>query len=87
MSEVVVSPWFTPAEIEDLTAVRRWSAQRRALTKMGIPFLPNAVGRPLVERAAVLKKERVTTRAKTEPNWAALEAQRGASLKRRPNRT
>lgn len=67
-------PWLTPAEVEELTALRRWSAQCRALSRMGIAFLPNAVRRPLVERAAILRKDPgPTTSRKTEPNWSALE--------------
>ena len=47
--------WLTPAEVADLTGLVRWTAQCRALARMGVPFRPNGVGRPLVERAAVLK--------------------------------
>lgn len=64
------SAWLTPDEVHELTDRQKWSAQCRALAAMGIPFRPNAVGRPLVERAAVLSAERTgTPRKKSEPNW------------------
>ena len=63
-----------------------WSAQSRALSRMRISFLPNAVGRPLIERAAVLKKDRPRTPAKTEPNWAALEDMRTRSKSKKARR-
>jgi len=62
--------WLTPEEVEDMTARKRWKAQCRALAAMGVPFRPNAVGRPLVERAAVCKAQRA--KARKEPNWEAL---------------
>jgi hypothetical protein len=61
--------WLTPDEVVELTARTRWSAQCRKLAEMGVPFRPNAVGRPLVERAAVLAKPRPTGRRKTVPRW------------------
>ena len=64
-----MSPWLTPEEVEELTDLKRWSAQSRALSRMGIPFRPNAVGRPLVERAAVLKHRDRQAAAVTEPDW------------------
>lgn len=64
-------PWLTPAEVEELTARKRWTAQCRMLAEMGIPFRPNAVGRPLVERSAVLSKPTGKKPAKG-PNWDAL---------------
>lgn len=47
--------WLHPDEVYELTGKKRWSVQCRVLAQMGIPFRPNGVGRPLVERAAVLK--------------------------------
>lgn len=47
--------WLTPDEVVELTGKKRWSVQCRVLAQMGVPFRPNGVGRPLVERAAVLK--------------------------------
>lgn len=67
-----MTPWLTPDEVTELTALTRWSAQCRALARMGIPFRPNAAGRPLVERTAVLT-EAQPKRTRREPNWAALK--------------
>lgn len=64
--------WLTSAEVEELTARQRWSAQCRALAAMGIPFRPNAVGRPLVERAVILSQAG-KPKPKQEPNWGALK--------------
>jgi hypothetical protein len=63
--------WLTPDEVFDLTARKRWSAQCRALAQMGVPFLPNAVGRPLVQRSAVLA-DQPKPKAKRGPNWELL---------------
>ena len=49
--------WLSPDEGAELTERKRWTAQCRMLAEMGVPFTPNAVGRPLVERAAVLQGE------------------------------
>jgi hypothetical protein len=59
-------------EVEELTAVKRWSARCRALARM-VSFRPNAVGRPLVERAALLTTPGSRPASKPrEPNWDAL---------------
>jgi len=63
--------WLTPEEVTELTARSRWSAQCRALAAMGVPFRPNAVGRPLVERAVVCKQQ-ARPHKKREPNWDAI---------------
>lgn len=63
--------WLTPDEVAELTARRRWTAQCRALAGMGVPFRPNAVGRPLVERAAVTTATKAA-KAVQEPNWGAI---------------
>lgn len=65
------SAWLSPAEVQELTARKRHSCQCRVLAEMGIPFLPNAIGRPLVERTAVLSSPAPAKKAKG-PNWAAL---------------
>lgn len=81
-----MSAWLTPAEIIDLTARKRWSAQCRALAALGLPFRLNAAGRPLVERAAVLHYDTSKpARSMDEPNWAAMEnfAQRGNAQAKR----
>lgn len=68
-----MSAWLTAAEVGELTALKRWSAQRRALQEMGVPFTPNRAGRPLVERAAVLRYRGKPERSPDEPNWGALD--------------
>ncbi len=68
-----MSAWLTPEEMVELTERKRWSAQRNALSQMGIPFRPNAAGRPLVERAAVLHYDSKPGRTPAQPNWAALD--------------
>lgn len=63
--------WLDPAEVAELTDKKRWTAQCRALAEMGVPFKPNAVGRPLVERAIVCAAP-AKAKAKRGPNWEAL---------------
>lgn len=67
--------WLTPEEVGELTGLQpnSWKAQCRTLARMGIPFLPNGAGRPLVERAAVLVGPRPSyEKKKVEPNWNAI---------------
>ncbi len=61
-----MSPWLSAEEVEELTGLKRWKHQSRKLAEMGIPFRPNGQGRPLVERAAVLKTK---DRQPTGPHW------------------
>ena len=68
----VARAWLTADEVHDLTARVRWSAQRRALAAMGVPFRPNAAGRPLVEAAAVLRYRERPARKPPTPNWSAI---------------
>jgi hypothetical protein len=65
--------WLTPEEVGELTQTQpnSWAAQRRKLARMGVPFTPNAAGRPLVERAVVLKHQAKPKAAK-EPKWSAI---------------
>ena len=63
--------WLTPDEVFELTARQRYSAQCRMLAEMGVPFRPNAIGRPLVEREAVLSTVK-QARKKPQPNWDAI---------------
>ncbi len=63
--------WLTPEEVAELTARVRHSAQCRKLAEMGVPFRPNAIGRPLVEREAVLSTAK-KARSKPQPNWDAI---------------
>lgn len=65
-----MSAWLSHAEVIELTGKQRWTAQCRALAGMGVPFRPNAQGRPLVERGAVLSEDRKP--AKKTPNWDRL---------------
>lgn len=48
--------WLIPDEVEQLTELKpnSYKAQCRCLARMRVPFSPNAIGRPLGERAAVL---------------------------------
>lgn len=65
--------WLSPEEVVELTARKRWSAQCKALARMGVPFRPNAVGRPLVERAVALKAAAAPKKAKRqEPDFSSL---------------
>lgn len=68
--------WLSPAEVEELTARQRWAAQCRALARMGVPFRPNGVGRPLVERVAVTSGPK--PKAKAQPNWSAIRGTKAA---------
>jgi hypothetical protein len=63
--------WLTPAEVEQLTARKRWKAQCVMLAQMSVPFRANAVGRPLVERAAVLTGGK-KPKTRQEPDWGAI---------------
>lgn len=63
--------WLTPDEVAELTARKRWKAQCKALADMGVQFTPNRVGRPLVERAAVVSHA-PKARKKARPNWDAI---------------
>lgn len=79
--------WLTPVEIAELTATKpnSYKAQCRKLAVMGIPFRPNAIGRPLVQRDAVLKQaKKPATTSYEGPNWAAFEEQLAKSRARRP---
>jgi hypothetical protein len=68
--------WLTPAEVIELTGRQRWAAQCRALARMGVPFRPNGVGRPLVERGAVTTAAKPARKA--SPNWSAIRGTKAA---------
>lgn len=68
-----MSLWLSAAEVEELTAKKRWSAQRRALVKMGVAFTLNAVGRPLVSRG-LWESSGKPARKRQEPDWDAIHA-------------
>lgn len=67
-----MSAWLATEEVRELTSRTRWTAQRRALKEMGIPFRPNHAGRPLVERASVLQFRGEPKRTPDEPNWGGI---------------
>ena len=69
-----MSVWLTPNEVAELTDCKRRSSQCKRLSEMSIPFRPNYAGRPLVERAAVLKYKDRPERKPTEPDWDAIKA-------------
>lgn len=71
--------WLTADEVAELTARQKWTAQCRALVRMGVPFRPNAVGRPLVERAAVLSSRPEPRRKRVGPNWDAMRGKAKAA--------
>lgn len=71
-----MSLWLAPAEVEELTGKVRWKAQCRALARMGVPFTPNGVGRPLVEQSVVTKASK--PKPKASPNWSALSGTKAA---------
>lgn len=67
--------WLSNEEIAELTEAKRRDVQCKRLAEMGVPFQPSYGGRPLVERAAVLKfKERAAKKKPSEPNWDAMAA-------------
>jgi hypothetical protein len=68
----VSETWLTPEEVEELTAKKRWAAQCRVLAEMGVPFRPNAVGRPLIERAVICSKPAPDRKKKAEPYWGPI---------------
>jgi len=57
--------------VAELTERHRWTAQCRKLAEMGVPFKPNAVGRPLVERA-LYESAKAKPKARKGPNWSAM---------------
>lgn len=67
--------WLTPEQVGELTGLKpnSYKAQCRRLALMGVPFRPNAIGRPLVERAAVLDRP-VKVGQRKGPNWDAIKA-------------
>jgi len=64
------SPWLSPDAVQEMTAAVRWATQCKRLAEMGIPFRPNAVGRPLVEKSAVLSQPK--KRKPAEPDWSTI---------------
>lgn len=64
--------WLSPAEIYELTAKKRWTAQCRVLATKGVPFEANAIGRPLVLKSLYLRHTTGTERKARDPNWRAM---------------
>lgn len=49
-----VGIFLTKDEVAELTSFKRHAQQIRALRAMGLPFLVNPAGRPIVTRASVV---------------------------------
>ena len=65
--------WLAPDDVKELTGLVRWSAQSRKLAEMGIPFRPNGLGRPLVERiVAAPYSMQPKPKPQRKPNWSAI---------------
>ena len=60
--------FISQSEIQVLTGLRQPSAQRRHLTRVGIPFTKDIAGRPIVLRSA-LENPKANS---NQPNWDAL---------------
>ena len=63
----LMSLFLSPAEISTLTGRGRAHAQIDSLRKMGIRFVINALGRPVIARAWI---EGNKTEESTEPIWS-----------------
>lgn len=76
--------FLSPSEVHELTGRAKPGAQRRELTRMGIKFLVNCVGRPIVCRSEVESK--ASSRGgerKTTPDLGALrETMNGGTKKK-----
>jgi hypothetical protein len=64
--------FLTDRQLRDLTGRQRPGAQRRALTRMGIPHHVRPDGRPVVVADQLTGDPGASQ--PTEPNWAALAA-------------
>lgn len=65
--------FLTPAELRDLTGLKRPSAQYRWLDRAGWPVERDAKGRPLLLRSVVLARLGASQdNRQMGPNWAAL---------------
>ena len=75
--------FLTPDEVKALTGRARPGPQRRELTRMGIKFLVNCVGRPVVCRSEVEAKASTRGERKTTPDLSALrEVMNGGTKKK-----
>jgi len=64
--------FLTPDELERLTGRRRFSAQRRALDLLRIPYVRAATGEPLVRPEAL--DDRQPAARNRGPRWERLNA-------------
>ena len=48
-----MTTFLTPSDVSELTGRKNKSLQIAALLKMGLPFWVNAIGKPVVARAAI----------------------------------
>lgn len=59
-----MTTWLPPADVEALTHRRRWSAQARALDRLGIAYSLSAEGGPLVPRDAAVTRRHYRPKVK-----------------------
>ena len=50
------SPWLSPDAVQEMTEAKRWATQCKRLAEMGVPFRPNAIGRPRL--STVVRRKR-----------------------------
>ena len=62
--ETIEPLFLTAAEVEDLTGYKRFQKQAVRLAEIGIPFTPNAAGRPIVARAIFISTMTASTAGK-----------------------
>lgn len=74
---------LTDQQIEALTKRKRFSAQARALSFLGIPYRPRADGSLVVCVDDLKPTEPTPPRRTVEPNWQALDAKAETKRKRR----
>lgn len=65
-----MSDWLSNDDIITMTAAKRFTAQRKRLSDMGIPFMQAWNGRPLVQRDTIGQRTRMP-RTHT-PNWEGI---------------
>ncbi len=65
------SMFLTPEELTELTGYRYPKRQIAQLRRMGVKFLQNAAGLPVVPRSSV--EARISREKTVEPNWAAMD--------------
>ncbi|MCB1454535.1 MAG: DUF4224 domain-containing protein [Chromatiaceae bacterium] len=67
--------FLTDDELIEITCYKRRAEQREALQRLGVPFVPNRLGRPLVRRSALddLFQTRAPRRTTHKVNLVALQ--------------